>query len=92
MTTHATNHPIRMVYYVPVLSPLHVLATVALALPYRSLILSLQRRLPLQNRPWLNAALALTITFALGTALATGIAAVGVGLASLVVGVPVFLR
>jgi hypothetical protein len=78
MTTHATNHPIRMVYYVPVLSPLHVLATVALALPYRSLILSLQRRLPLQNRPWLNAALALTITFTLGTALATGIATVGV--------------
>ena len=77
-----------MVYYVPVLSPLHVLATVALALPYRSLILSLQRRLPLQNlqnakcrmqnRPWLNAALALTITFTLGTALATGIATVGV--------------
>ena len=74
MTTHAT---IRMVY-VPVLFPLHVLATVALALPYRSLILSLQRRLPLQNRPWLNAALALTITFTLGTALATGIATVGV--------------
>ena len=60
MTTHATNHPIRMVYYVPVLSPLHVLATVALALPYRSLILSLQRRLPLQNRPWPKAGLALT--------------------------------
>ena len=56
------------------------------------IILSLQWRLPLQNRPWLNAGLALTITFALGTALATGIAAVGVGLASLVVGVPVFLR
>ena len=55
-----------------------MLATVALALPYRSLILSLQRRLPLQNRPWLNAALALTITFTLGTALATGIATVGV--------------
>ena len=87
MTTHAT---IRMVY-VPVLFPLHVLATVALALPYRSLILSLQRRLPLQNRPWLNAGLALSIAFALGTGLATGVAALGVGLASLVVGVPVFV-
>ena len=87
MTTHAT---IRMVY-VPVLFPLHVLATVALALPYRSFILSLQRRLPLQNRPWLNAGLALSIAFALGTGLATGVAALGVGLASLVVGVPVFV-
>ena len=87
MTTHAT---IRMVY-VPVLFPLHVLATVALALPYRSLILSLQRRLPLQNRPWLNAGLALSIAFALGTGLATGVAALGVRLASLVVGVPVFV-
>ena len=87
MTTHAT---IRMVY-VPVLFPLHVLATVALALPYRSFILSLQRRLPLQNRPWLNAGLALSIAFALGTGLATGVATLGVGLASLVVGVPVFV-
>ena len=87
MTTHAT---IRMVY-VPVVFPLHVLATVALALPYRSFILSLQRRLPLQNRPWLNAGLALSIAFALGTGLATGVAAVGVGLASLVVRVPVFV-
>lgn len=87
MTTHAT---VRMVY-VPVLFPLHVLATVALALPYRSLILSLQRRLPLQNRQWLNVGLALAITFAMGTGLATILAAVGVGLASLVVGVPVFV-
>ena len=87
MTTHAT---VRMVY-VPVLFPLHVLATVALALPYRSLILSLQRRLPLQNREWLNVGLALAITFAMGTGLATILAAVGVGLASLVVGVPVFV-
>ena len=86
VTTHAT---IRMVY-VPVLFPLHVLATVALALPYRSLILSLQRRLPLQKRPWLNVGLALAITFAGGTGLATSAAGAGVWLASFVVGVPVF--
>lgn len=86
MSTHAT---IRLVY-VPVLFPLHVLATVACTLPYRSFILALQRRLPLQNRPWLNVGLALGITFALGSGLATSVAGVGVWLASVAGGVPIF--
>ncbi len=86
VTTHGT---IRMVAE-PLLIPLHVLAAVFLTPSLRSLVISLQRRLPMEDRAWLNVSLALVVVFSGGTAVAASVAGVGIWLAGLVIGVPVF--
>ena len=87
MTTHDT---LRLCFE-PLMLPVCAGLTLLVALPYRKLVVDLQRRIPWhERRPLVSAAIVLGLTYAAGMGMVAGLSAALIGASGAVIGVPAF--
>ena len=86
-----TTHDTLCLAFEPLMLPLCAGLTLLVALPYRKLVLDLQRRIPWhERRPLVSAAIVLGLTYGAGMALVAGLSTAVIAMTGAVIGVPAF--